>query len=162
MKKDIPYKLTPDEALRLAERYFEAETTEAEEALLKRFAASEAGASPRFDELRAVLGVAAYARKSVGTALMQRSRRARPQFRRPEKIIRWAAAAAITGIFALTGVSTYTYRQNNLCVAYVSGERVTDTDQVVEIMHQTLNDVDAPTGDPTVEEQLNDMFRTIE
>ena len=48
--------------LEIVNRYFEAETTEEEERLLKRFLASDEAQGAEFDEARAVMGVFATAR----------------------------------------------------------------------------------------------------
>ena len=58
------YFASAEEALACAERYFEALTSETEELALKCYAASdEAAADARFDELRAVMGLAAMGRR---------------------------------------------------------------------------------------------------
>ena len=58
------YFASTEEALACAERYFEALTSETEELALKCYATSdEAAADARFDELRAVMGLAAMGRR---------------------------------------------------------------------------------------------------
>ena len=54
------YERTFQQWKELAERYFEAETTEAEEEALARFLATPAAQGKEFDELRAVMGVHRY------------------------------------------------------------------------------------------------------
>ena len=63
MKK---YERTISQWKELARRYFEAETTEAEEEALARFLATPAAQGKEFDELRAVMGYAATGRALYG------------------------------------------------------------------------------------------------
>lgn len=149
--QDTDYKLTSEQAARLMQRYFDAETSEIEEAALYYFVSTGATDDNRFDELRAVMGLAAYGRS-------------RPQRRgnilfAPIFVVRWAAVVAIVCTIAATG---YNYYQKNTCVAYVGGERITDTEYVIKSMQHAFACMDEPTGEPSVEEQMNDMFRTLE
>lgn len=154
MKLIHPTHLTLQKAERLTERFFEAQTTEAEEEWLKRFAVSPAGATPRFDELRAVLGLAAYASRSRTTPRRSRTL----QLRR--LTLRYAAAAACCLLMGGAAIFTYSYRQQNQCLAYINGVRTTDTERVMAAMHQTVADMAAPTGTCGFEQQLGDMLRT--
>lgn len=58
MNKSLPQILTAEQARQLIQRYFDAETSEQEEAALKQFIASPEGADAQFNEVRAVMGVA--------------------------------------------------------------------------------------------------------
>lgn len=147
MKLIHPTHLTLQKAERLTERFFEAQTTEAEEEWLKRFAVSPAGTAPRFDELRAVLGLAAYASRSRTLQLRRLT-------------LRYAAAAACCLLMGGAALFTYSYRQQNQCLAYINGVRTTDTERVMAAMHQTVADMAAPTGTCGFEQQLGDMLRT--
>lgn len=153
MKLIQPSPLTLQKAERLTKRFFEAQTTEAEEEWLKRFAVSPAGASPRFDELRAVLGLAAYASRQTTP---RRSRTLRLQ-RQP---LRYAAAVACCLIMGGAAIFTYSYRQQNQCLAYINGVRTTDSERVMAAMHQSVAEMAAPTGTCGFEQQLGDMLRT--
>jgi hypothetical protein len=51
------YELKPSYWEQLAERYFQAETTEAEEQQLRRFLCSSQAQDPRFDEIRATMSL---------------------------------------------------------------------------------------------------------
>ena len=153
MKLIHPTHLTLQKAERLTERFFEAQTTEAEEEWLKRFAVSPAGTAPRFDDLRAVLGLAAYARRQQTPV-----RSHALQLRR--LTLRYAAAAACCLLMGGAAIFTYSYRQQNQCLAYINGVRTTDTERVMAAMHQTVADMAAPTGTCSIEQQLGDMLRT--
>lgn len=130
----------------LTQRYFEAETTRSEEEMLKRFAA--ATDDPEFDELRAVMGYLAVGRNFHSHRM--------PWYR-------WAGIAVVA-VLCLLPLAHYLTLANeeDICVAYVNGRRMTDTEEVMRLMEQALSDVVSDEQMLSVEEQLNDLFRTIE
>lgn len=133
----------------LAERYFEAQTTDVEEEALARFLATPASQGKEFDELRAVMGFVA-----TGRAIHNRQR---------TRIVRlryYAAAAAVTGVLALTAVWQVTER-TNVCVAYINGERYTDKEIVFSEAMKSIDKVRHDLPQETVQEQLSDIFQTI-
>ena len=105
MKK---YERTIPQWKELARRYFEAETTEAEEEALARFLATPAAQVKEFDELRAVMGYAATGRALYGR---RRTRGMR---------LRYYAAAAVAGLIVLTTAWQLT-KSADVCVAYING-----------------------------------------
>ena len=133
----------------LAERYFEAQTTDVEEEALARFLATPASQGKEFDELRAVMGFVA-----TGRAIHNRQRTRRVRLRY------YAAAAAITGVLALTAVWQVTER-TNVCVAYINGERYTDKEIVFSEALKSIDKVKHDLQQETVQEQLSDIFQTI-
>ncbi|WP_300795756.1 hypothetical protein [uncultured Bacteroides sp.] len=133
----------------LAERYFEAQTTDVEEEALARFLATPASQGKEFDELRAVMGFVA-----TGRAIHNRQRTRRVRLRY------YAAAAAITGVLALTAVWQVTER-TNVCVAYINGERYTDKEIVFSEALKSIDKVKHDLPQETVQEQLSDIFQTI-
>lgn len=133
----------------LAERYFEAQTTDVEEEALARFLATPASQGKEFDELRAVMGFVA-----TGRAIHNRQRTRRVRLRY------YAAAAAITGILALTAVWQVAER-TNVCVAYINGERYTDKEIVFSEAMKSIDKVRHDLPQETVQEQLSDIFQTI-
>jgi len=133
----------------LAERYFEAQTTDVEEEALARFLATPASQGKEFDELRAVMGFVA-----TGRAIHKRQRMRRARLRY------YAAAAAITGVLALTAVWQVTER-TNVCVAYINGERYTDKEIVFSEAMKSIDKVRHDLPQETVQEQLSDIFQTI-
>ena len=133
----------------LAERYFEAQTTDVEEEALARFLATPASQGKEFDELRAVMGFVA-----TGRAIHNRQRTRRVRLRY------YAAAAAITGVLALTAVWQVTER-TNVCVAYINGERYTDKEIVFSEAMKSIDKVRHDLPQETVQEQLSDIFQTI-
>lgn len=133
----------------LAERYFEAQTTDVEEEALARFLATPASQGKEFDELRAVMGFVA-----TGRAIHNRQRTRDVRFRY------YAAAAAITGVLALTAVWQMAAR-TNVCVAYINGERYTDKEIVFSEAMKSIDKVRHDLPQETVQEQLSDIFQTI-
>lgn len=133
----------------LAERYFEAQTTDVEEEALARFLATPASQGKEFDELRTVMGFVA-----TGRAIYNRQRTRRVRLRY------YAAAAAITGVLALTAVWQVAQR-TNVCVAYINGERYTDKEIVFSEAMKSIDKVRHDLPQETVQEQLSDIFQTI-
>lgn len=166
------YFASAEEALACAERYFEALTSETEELALKCYAASdEAAADARFDELRAVMGLAAMGRRlankdSANASALpddkavtlsrqgQRMRIIRP------KLIRLISTAAACVLVALIGTMLLRPSEQE-CVAYISGNRTTDPQQVLQAMQQSIDQMEQADKVPSVENQLNDMFRQL-
>lgn len=133
----------------LAERYFEAQTTDVEEEALARFLATPASQGKEFDELRAVMGFIA-----TGRAIHNRQRT------RGVRLRYYAAAVAITGVLALTAVWQVAQR-TNVCVAYINGERYTDKEIVFSEAMKSIDKVRHDLPQETVQEQLSDIFQTI-
>ncbi len=140
----------------LTERYFDAETTQKEEEELKTFAASTT--DPDFDELRAVMGYLAVGRKQYAAS---KAYAKQPTTRRIALYTR--VAAAIFLLIALPwGYRQWQYQQENICVAYVNGERLTDDDEVMRLMKETLLAINDEEPETIMEKQLSDLFQTIE
>ncbi|MBQ4519659.1 MAG: hypothetical protein II999_03495 [Bacteroidaceae bacterium] len=146
----------------MARRYFDAETTEAEERMLKRFAASPETDGAEWDELRAVMGYATVGKRlrrqaaSITSIIPFRPRR------------RWIPAVAAASILlALVSVPTMKWltadesAEKDICIAYVNGHRVTDPTQVIQAMHHAMSHVQQVKPMTTVEEQLGSMFELM-
>ncbi|MGM9802132.1 MAG: hypothetical protein ACI309_07510 [Candidatus Limisoma sp.] len=129
----------------LAERYFEAETTDTEETALRRFLATDA-ATAEFDDLRAVMGFAVVGRRSTDRRHRRRT------------AIRWAAAAAVVAV--IVAMPFAMSNSNEVYVAYVGGEKITDRDEVVNQMHSAMAHVLTDDGD-SFESQMDDIFNTL-
>ena len=100
-------------------------------------------------ELRAVMGFVA-----TGRAIHNRQRTRGVRFRY------YAAAAAVTGVLALTAVWQMAER-TNVCVAYINGERYTDKEIVFSEAMKSIDKVRHDLPQETVQEQLSDIFQTI-
>ena len=145
----------------MARRYFDAETTEAEERMLKRFAASPEADGAEWDELRAVMGYATVGKRIRGQVAATNT----IPLRRMPQWMRIAAAAVFAGLILLPITMWLTDSQDSLdediCIAYVNGNRVTDPAQVIQAMHHAMSHVQQVEPMTTVEEQLGSMFELM-
>lgn len=145
----------------MARRYFDAETTEAEERMLKRFAASPEADGAEWDELRAVMGYATVGKRIRGQVAATNT----IPLRRMPQWMRIAAAAVFAGLILLPITMWLTDSQDSLdediCIAYVNGHRVTDPAQVIQAMHHAMSHVQQVEPMTTVEEQLGSMFELM-
>lgn len=123
----------------LAERFFEAGTSEEEERELRRFIASGLAGS-EFNDVRAVMGLAA-----VGARRYNRRRR------RTVFLAAAAAAAVMTAVsLAADG--------GDSCVAYINGTKHTDEAIVMAQMHSTMDEMAQQAQELSVERQMDDFF----
>ena len=125
----------------LAERFFEAGTSEEEERELRRFIASGLAGS-EFNDVRAVMGLAA-----VG---------ARRYHRRRRRTVFLSAAAAVVAV-VMTAVSL-TADGGDSCVAYINGTKHTDEAIVMAQMHSTMDEMAQHAQELSVERQMDDFF----
>ena len=145
----------------MTRRYFDAETTEAEERMLKRFAASPEADGAEWDELRAMMGYATVGKRLHGQAATTHTIPLRPRRR-------WIPAVAAASILlALVAVPTVKWltadesAEKDICIAYVNGNRVTDPAQVIQAMHHAMSHVQQVEPMTTVKEQLGNMFELM-
>lgn len=129
----------------LAERFFEAGTSEEEERELRRFIASGLAGS-EFNDVRAVMGLAA-----VGARLYNRRRR------RTVFLSAAAAAAAAVVAVVMTAVSLAADGGDS-CVAYINGTKHTDEAIVMAQMHSTMDEMAQQAQELSVERQMDDFF----
>ena len=125
----------------LAERFFEAGTSEEEERELRRFIASGLAGS-EFNDVRAVMGLAA-----VGARRYNRRRR-RTVF---------LSAAAAAAVVVMTAVSLAADGGDS-CVAYINGTRHTDEAIVMAQMHSTMDEMAQQAQELSVERQMDNFF----
>lgn len=125
----------------LAERFFEAGTSEEEERELRRFIASGQAGS-EFNDVRAVMGLAA-----VGARRYNRRRR---------RTVFLSAAAAVVAV-VMTAVSL-TADGGDSCVAYINGTKHTDEAIVMAQMHSTMDEMAQQAQELSVERQMDDFF----
>ena len=123
----------------LAERFFEAGTSEEEERELRRFIASGLAGS-EFNDVRAVMGLAA-----VGARRYNRRRR--------RTVFLSAAAAAMV----MTAVSLAADGGDS-CVAYINGTKHTDEAIVMAQMHSTMDEMAQQAQELSVERQMDNFF----
>lgn len=125
----------------LAERFFEAGTSEEEERELRRFIASGLAGS-EFNDVRAVMGLAA-----VGARRYNRRRR---------RTVFLSAAAAVVAV-VMTAVSL-TADGGDSCVAYINGTKHTDEAIVMAQMHSTMDEMAQQAQELSVERQMDNFF----
>lgn len=140
--------------LRQTERYFDAEISDEEERKLRSFAASPAGNEPEFEELRAVMSFI-----SVGKDAEKS--KARPSILRLH--LRTIAASAAIAVAAVAGtwITVEKLSTDDIYVAYINGKKTTDPDVVMNAMRSSVKEVMSPTDTPKMEDQLDDMFQTL-
>ena len=153
--------------LDIVNRYFEAETTEEEERLLKRFLASDEAQGAEFDEARAVMGVFATARCSSSPSAREESENASSRTTVPEssalslqKTIKWLSVAA--AVVLAVGLWWH-WSERPTYYACIDGVETTNRKEVVEAMHRSMENVqqDVETED-IISKQLGEMFNSIE
>ncbi|MBO4446599.1 MAG: hypothetical protein J5764_00565 [Bacteroidales bacterium] len=115
--------------LNLAERYFEGETTPAEEKDLSRYI-SEVD-DPAFDELRGVLGFLSIGKEK--------------RFRKARKVRLYSLAAVAASIIAVLFIGLIHYSgdkqaADELCVKYAYDELITDNEQIMSSVEASLSD----------------------
>lgn len=125
----------------LAERFFEAGTSEEEERELRRFIASGLAGS-EFNDVRAVMGLAA-----VGARRYNRRRR---------RTVFLSAAAAVVAV-VMTAVSLAADGGDS-CVAYINGTKHTDEAIVMAQMHSTMDEMAQQAQELSVERQMDNFF----
>lgn len=123
----------------LAERFFEAGTSEEEERELRRFITSGLAGS-EFNDVRAVMGLAA-----VGARRYHRRRR--------RTVFLSAAVVAVV----MTAVSLAADGGDS-CVAYINGTKHTDEAIVMAQMHSTMDEMAQQAQELSVERQMDDFF----
>lgn len=123
----------------LAERFFEAGTSEEEERELRRFIASGLAGS-EFNDVRAVMGLAA-----VGARRYNRRRR--------RTVFLSAAVVAVV----MTAVSLAADGGDS-CVAYINGTKHTDEAIVMAQMHSTMDEMAQQAQELSVERQMDNFF----
>ena len=131
----------------LAERYFDALTTLQEEEELRKFLGTPQASSPRFDEIKAVMGYFA-TRKAASS-------------KRKGNTIWWSAAAIVAVLISTALWYSVPQPTHDICIAYVNGVKYTDDAVVMKEMQQTFRMMGNTAEEYSIEGQLYDMFNTI-
>ena len=151
-----PEKYTDQYWEMLIQRYFEAETTEAEENELRSFLSTSPDLDSRYDEVRAVMGYLA----------MGRSLNKKKMARRPSRMIRTMRHVGVAASLALMigFVSFYwsdLISERESYVAYVDGNKITDRAIVSQLMQESFAVVGIGEPKEDAEAQLMEMFTVI-
>lgn len=149
-KKTDTANRTRAEWLELVEKYFDALTTQQEEQELKKFLVTPAADAQCFNEIKAVMGYFA-----TQKAIKKRAKSHVPN------IAKWSAVAAAIVAIAATFAWNSRSNEENICIAYVNGIKYTDEAMVMKEMQQTFCMMRNTAEEYSIEEQLNDMFNTI-
>ncbi len=135
----------------LIERYFEAETSEFEEECLRQLLA---GGNYRLtrpvQEAMAVMSLCA--KQRIGS-------------RRPKRTAaRWAAVAASIAVLAAVGIALPKAQQPqpDVCVAYITGVEVNDSEAVMSIIQSDLECMSQAAQSVEIDNQLNDFKDIIQ
>lgn len=135
--------MTPDndihkEALRLIDRYFDGATTLAEEQRLRTLLADPTLQGEEIDSARAVVAYTLF--DNAKSVLSTGNSKKRPS--RHRLIISAAAAVAfaiiIPAITAIIHRTDTSDAQSGICVAYIDGHTVTETEKVMAIVDDNL------------------------
>lgn len=124
----------------LAERFFEAGTSEEEERELRRFIASGLAGS-EFNDVRAVMGLAA-----VGARRYNRRRR---------RTVFLSTAAVVAMVITAVSLAA---DGGDSCVAYINGTKHTDEAIVMAQMHSTMDEMAQQAQELSVERQMDNFF----
>lgn len=140
---------------KLIEAYFDCILSEQEEQQLKQMLATTEEDTADVREAKAVLGVFAMERKlSQGTPV--------PHSRK--RILRYAAAAIAVLAMAFGGMKYAEYQNDNACVMFVNGEKISNENIVLAQMLGQMDDISeaAEYNDQTMSNQLDDMASVLE
>ena len=141
----------------LIERYFEAQTTDEEEAALRRFLCSQQGSASRYDEVRAVMGFIAVGRSLQSPAVPQKQVRSF----RLQTLGRIAAVVIVAMGVGLAAWHTQS-QPTEVCIAYVDGCEITDREAVIALMTGTMQEVLAEDPTAEMEAQMSEMFSVMD
>ena len=111
-----------------AERYFQAETSEAEEAQLRKFLCSDAARDPRFNEVKATMSLLFVSRPIGGLSVMQY----------PIRVIAIAAC-----LCAAAFLGWHQYMQHSISSVRIAGEKIEADASLV--MQQQMTEMFNPT-----------------
>lgn len=155
--------LTLEEALRLADRYFEAQTSEEEEERLRDFILTAENADSRFNDVRAVMSVALCPPHTVTASEHKHKHQHKRIHTSFSVLVRRTAVAASFLLIAGVATTSYLHQENNLCIAYINGQKVTDHERVEKAMHDVLRQMDTPHDHTSpIKEQMSNMFGPLE
>lgn len=155
----------------LAQRYFDAESSEAEELVLKSFVASKASYDPVFDttelelfaNVRATMSIIAIGRQTHSKSATRHTQEAPPRHLRWWKWATVGAAASIAGTLLILPSSENRTSKGDICMASVNGQIITDRKEVLSLMHDSWEDIDISSdGSEIVVSQLKEMFGELE
>ena len=176
MKKNIDILTNTAFWTTLAERYFEAETSEEEEIVLKCFVVSEFSYDKAFgqeslelfEDVRVTMSIITVAKHTLAqtdghTPAESTTLVSHQGIRGWKWVAAGVAAAIVGGMFFLLPSTNDNPTDSDICLARVNGQLVTDRDEVISLMHDSWNDIDILSdGSQVVESQMKEMFNVLE
>lgn len=139
--------------LEIAERYFDASTTDEEERALKQFLATEAAGSPAFDEIKAVMGYIAAGRKAHAQPKHTHINTVRTLMR--------AAAIILVAGLSFTAMRHVMYDSDNICITYINGQKYTDERIAIAKMENIMREMNSVGDNYSADKQLHNILKTI-
>lgn len=148
---------------KLIEAYFDCTLSEQEEQQLKQMLATTEEDTADVREAKAVLGVFAMERKLSQDAQQITNHEFRITHSK-RSIVRYAAAAVAVFAIVIGGMKYVEYQEDNACVMYVNGEKISNEKIVLAQMVGQMDDISeaADYNDQTMFNQLDDMASVLE
>ncbi|MCQ2256173.1 MAG: hypothetical protein MJZ29_11830 [Bacteroidaceae bacterium] len=148
---------------KLIEAYFDCTLSEQEEQQLKQMLATTEEDTADVREAKAVLGVFAMERKLSQGAQQITNHELRITHSK-RSIVRYAAAAVAVFAIVIGGMKYVEYQEDNACVMYVNGEKISNEKIVLAQMVGQMDDISeaADYNDQTMFNQLDDMASVLE
>lgn len=148
---------------KLIEAYFDCTLSEQEEQQLKQMLATTEEDTADVREAKAVLGVFAMERKLSQDAQQITNHEFRITHSK-RSIVRYAAAAVAVFAIVIGGMKYVEYQEDNACVMYVNGEKISNEKIVLAQMVGQMDDISeaADYNDQTMFSQLDDMASVLE
>ena len=148
---------------KLIEAYFDCTLSEQEEQQLKQMLATTEEDTDDVREAKAVLGVFAMERKlSQDAQPITNNEFSITHSKR--NFVRYAAAAVAVFAIVFGGMKYVEYQEDNACVMYVNGEKISNENVVLAQMMGQMDDIGeaADYNDQTMSSQLDDMASVLE
>lgn len=148
---------------KITEAYFDCTLSEQEELQLKQMLATTEEDTADVREAKAVLGVFAMERKLSQDAQQITNHEFRITHSK-RSIVRYAAAAVAVFAIVIGGMKYVEYQEDNACVMYVNGEKISNEKIVLAQMVGQMDDISeaADYNDQTMFNQLDDMASVLE
>lgn len=121
-------KMSQQQLHSLIERFFNAETSVAEERKLRTYLAfGKYNLTPEVEDALAVMSV------------QRKRKQARPtHFIAP---LKWAAAAAVVSVIAIVGINQFSEPTQTVSYAYIGGKYTNDSKVLNKLMNEQINDL---------------------
>lgn len=148
---------------KIIEAYFDCTLSEQEEQQLKQMLATTEEDTADVREAKAVLGVFAMERKLSQDAQPITNNEFRITHSK-RNFVRYAAAAVAVFAIVFGGMKYVEYQEDNACVMYVNGEKISNENVVLAQMMGQMDDISeaADYNDQTMSSQLDDMASVLE